>query len=140
MYGLAMNMRTMYIANQNIIESGAEAVYMARTKLNMDVIDDPVSYYRKGSTIHTLPPVRFRGEIFPNPAKDLVTYKYNWNKEDVGIFQLSDVYGRVVINIPLDGRNGEISLQLSNYGSGVYFYKAFRNHSEVDFGKISVIH
>jgi hypothetical protein len=62
---------------------------------------------------------------FPNPAKDLVKFKYKFN-DDISESTLTvhDMAGRLATSIPLQGTNGTVEWKTDGLAAGVYYYKA----------------
>jgi Endonuclease I/Secretion system C-terminal sorting domain len=67
----------------------------------------------------------FSLKMFPNPAKDFVTFRATSNEKQAFDLSVTDISGRVLITkkFPVDGGNVEEQINISSLPSGVYFFK-----------------
>ena len=60
--------------------------------------------------------------VFPNPARDHITV--NWNKKrNSGLLELTDMNGRVIQSVVLNGSGNMHRFELENLDQGVYFIR-----------------
>ena len=121
---------------QNAIEGG-EAVYIARAKLNEDIVDDPVGYYRYSSNQHQEQEKNAKkGKLYPNPATTGVIYSYKWSDEQTGQLSIYNTINLCVLVVKLSGKETAKQIDLSSFSQGVYFFRVHCNDDESDSGKI----
>jgi len=77
-------------------------------------------------------------KIYPNPANDNLNIEYNVSSS--GIFQIYDVLGQMALSIPLEGLYGIQTINISNIGNGIYYWKINSNTEQIRTGKIAIIH
>ena len=79
--------------------------------------------YSKTITIENVKKA-FSLKMFPNPAKDFVTFRATTNEKQAFNVTVTDVTGRVVIrrNYPVDSGNNEEQINISSLAKGVYFF------------------
>ena len=78
-------------------------------------------------------------ELFPNPAKGLVTCKIRLAKGSSGVFNLVNVLGYELFNHNLVEGNNYFTIDLANFSSGIYSYLTNLNNGGNIMGKLSVI-
>jgi Endonuclease I/Secretion system C-terminal sorting domain len=66
----------------------------------------------------------FSLKMFPNPAKDFVTFRATTNEKQAFDITVTDITGRVLIrrNYPVESGNIEEQMNISSLPSGVYFF------------------
>ncbi|MEO8148674.1 MAG: T9SS type A sorting domain-containing protein [Bacteroidia bacterium] len=125
------------IALQNGIEGG-EGVYMARAMLNIDV-EDNISIARfahPAATINNSSREQQQFKIFPNPSDATFTLEYEIGINDKVSIVIQNCLGQTVDHINLDNSSTYLNFNLSDYGSGMYFYKLFNNSILIKTGKL----
>ncbi len=124
------------IADQNSIEGGL-AVYIMRALLNKDVVDDPVSSFRKAGQPKAEAKKEFSGKMYPNPAGNYITYQFD--SESCGTFEISDVLGRKLIYFDLLPDQKTIQINTSALPPAVYLYKVLCASEIKQQGKFTII-
>lgn len=77
--------------------------------------------------------------VFPNPANDLAKIAYHFQTtSSLRYFVLFDILGNEVLQIPVNNKSGELSLDVSSYSSGIYMY-SFRTDGKIAETKKLVI-
>ncbi|MEO8087869.1 MAG: T9SS type A sorting domain-containing protein [Bacteroidota bacterium] len=125
------------IAYQNVIEGGLD-IYTVRAILNIDVIDDPVGYYRKANPETQNSNLEFNGRMYPNPTSDFITYAYCLDSES-GLLEITDVLGKLLMTFPLKADEKLITINTMKLEAGVYLYKAIGISGVKQQGKFSII-
>jgi hypothetical protein len=66
----------------------------------------------------------FSLKMFPNPAKDFVTFRATTNEKQAFELSVTDISGRVLIrrNFPVESGNIEEQINISSLPNGVYFF------------------
>jgi Secretion system C-terminal sorting domain/Endonuclease I len=66
----------------------------------------------------------FSLKMFPNPAKDFVTFRATTTEKQAFELSVTDIAGRVVIrrNFPVESGNIEEQINISSLVSGIYFF------------------
>jgi len=84
--------------------------------------------------------VGFEITVEPNPAGDWTVFHYKLpdDKTEVAIF-ITDVYGRLIITLPVSGKVGQKLWDIRNLKPGFYFYNSSLN-GNTRSGKIVVTH
>ena len=128
------------IADQDAIHGG-EAVCIARARLNKDVVDDPIGYYRLAhqEATNTSVPVTTHGKMVPNPAREEVIYYYEIDKDKTGVLEIKDMTGRLLLEKKIEGQSNNISVSVSQVAPGIYFYRSFCDGAIVDESKLIII-
>ena len=131
------------IANQNPITGGL-AVYASRAMLDLDIYDSiPESGYRvKGNFDNNpnndLTKVLSKLELFPNPATNLLTLKYNNGKFLNGTINIKNMLGSIVI-LEKIANSFSTEIPIATLPKGVYFLTfidEFNSMSQLRFIKI----
>ncbi|MFM2191366.1 MAG: Secretion system C-terminal sorting domain, partial [Bacteroidota bacterium] len=76
--------------------------------------------------------------IYPNPASNFITLKYNISKNAKASLKLFDIYGRCIKIISLSSDIQILTTDVSEIISGMYFYKYIVDEKELQIGKIIV--
>ena len=73
-------------------------------------------------------------EVFPNPADEVVSVRFDASEIAKGIIQISDVTGRVIRHIEIDILTGEnlIELNTSELSPGLYHFHIESNTDRFD--------
>jgi hypothetical protein len=124
------------IADQNSIEGGL-AVYIMRALLNKDVIDDPVSSFRKAGQPKAEAKKEFSGKMYPNPAGDYIIYHYD--SESCGALEIIDAMGRKLIYFDLVPDQKTIQINTSALPPAIYLYKVLCASEIKQQGKFTII-
>jgi len=66
-------------------------------------------------------------KVYPNPSNDIFYFD---NSSTILKLELFDLHGKML------NQFREYQIDLTEYENGIYFYKAYRNHDEVIFGKL----
>ncbi|MCX6257912.1 MAG: C10 family peptidase [Bacteroidia bacterium] len=63
--------------------------------------------------------------MYPNPAGDKVMIEFHAKDVIKGSISISDITGRIVVEVPVSGGNGKLStsIQTADYPDGLYFVK-----------------
>jgi hypothetical protein len=75
---------------------------------------------------------------YPNPATDRVTIKYSLNKNTPAKLVLKNLMGTTLYTTPLNAAADRISIDVSQYASGIYFYSLLINEQVVSTKKLLV--
>ena len=75
-----------------------------------------------------------RLKIYPNPANEYVIFILPENEKQNQL-TITDIYGRIIISIPIKEHQKQIKWDCKNVKSGVYFYKT-EIHEKIYKGKI----
>lgn len=59
---------------------------------------------------------------FPNPAYGQTQIKYELEGADQAIIRIYNMLGEVIRNIPVNGTKGNLTVDVSSFQSGIYFY------------------
>ena len=91
-------------------------------RLRMIDFDD-VETFSKTITIENVKKA-FTLKMFPNPAKDFVTFRATTTEKQAFDIQVTDISGRVIMqrNYPIESGNVEEQINISTLPSGVYFF------------------
>lgn len=124
--------------------SGGPSVYTARVLYSM--YNDNVDYDDDDlCVLQGTPPRKKKDEdysfsiLYPNPAKNESTLKYNLGSAQKGILKLVNSLGVSVYERNLVNSDSELTIDCSNLQSGVYFYKVIVDDLERKSGLFSVI-
>lgn len=124
--------------------SGGPSVYTARVLYSMHI--ENVDYDDDDLCILQGVPPRMKKDedytsslLYPNPAKNQSTLKYNLGAKQKGIFKLVNSLGISVYERNLVNSESELTIDCSNFQSGVYFYKVIVDDVEKNAGLFSVI-
>lgn len=84
---------------------------------------DGTETYSKTITIENVKKA-FSLKMFPNPAKDFVTFRATTNEKQAFNVTVTDVTGRVLItrNYPVESGNNEEQINISSLAKGIYFF------------------
>ncbi len=74
--------------------------------------------------------------IYPNPVNNEMTIAYDPCNNGDGVFQLSDITGRVVLSVPLDGKKKTAMMNTSGLMPGLYLYKITRKGATSAIGRV----
>ncbi|MEO8088331.1 MAG: T9SS type A sorting domain-containing protein [Bacteroidota bacterium] len=111
------------ISIQNIVEGGTD-IYTMRAMLNEDVIDDIElsSSSRKANQQSQFQGQErtFKGLIYPNPAKDQITYTCSVKDDPNAILKITDAFGKLIYIGKI--QNGIAIINTISFNSGIYFY------------------
>ncbi|MBK9732780.1 MAG: T9SS type A sorting domain-containing protein [Chitinophagaceae bacterium] len=66
--------------------------------------------------------------VYPNPTSGIFTFKYSFHQTETCLIVLQDVIGQNLKTIWLSNKSGEIDIDLSQFGSGIY--SLFLNSSD----------
>ena len=78
--------------------------------------------------------------VYPNPHFGKFMIKYLLDEEDKGIFQVVDVYGKMVIEATLNPFLGMQTIDMNSSPAGVYFYRYIVNSILRGSGKMVLVH
>jgi len=79
--------------------------------------------------------------IFPNPAENTLNVEYKLTNEcNNGVVEIYDLPGRLIISEPLKKQTDNITLDISNIPSGVYFIVFKANGVQKQIKQINIIH
>lgn len=113
---------TLYsIAIQNVT-SGGTAVYDARVMLDLDIDDQSGGSSARMANEGT-EPNKSNGYLYPNPTVQSALYEITLLEGESGYIVVTDVFGRPVVQKPLNAGFNQVELDLSGMSSGVYLYK-----------------
>ena len=76
-------------------------------------------------------------KLYPNPANDIINLEYQVVENEVVIFELIDVLGKVQLSTRLDQLNFH-SIKLNDMQQGIYFYRLISNATLKQSGKLIV--
>jgi hypothetical protein len=118
------------------------AVYDARVMLGLDFNDFEDAQARMASIEENEITINdeegnYKGVLYPNPANDYVIYKTWLNEGETVTIVIYDVMGKPVILKQITGTTEE-QFDLSNFSSGIYFYKITLNQKQVQAGKLII--
>jgi hypothetical protein len=95
------------------------------------------------TTSETLPEISFAEnkaqpnvEVYPNPARDIVTIAAAMEDSAIGIVTLFDMNGRMVKQTGIN--TGQVSLDISELNSGVYVYQIAVNNEIIKVEKLVI--
>lgn len=71
-------------------------------------------------------------QLYPNPAKDQLNLKFTAEKTGVQLVSITDAAGRLILEVPVEVRQGpnQLNLKLENFTSGTYFLRLGGNAAE----------
>jgi hypothetical protein len=75
---------------------------------------------------------------YPNPATDRVTIKYSLSKNAPAKLVLKNLMGTTLYTTPLSADSDRISIDVSQYASGIYFYSLLINEQVISTKKLLV--
>ncbi len=79
-------------------------------------------------------------KVYPNPAKEQLFVHYQLPEiSDKTIFRLFDMTGKQCTSLALDNHMGELTIDLSGYAPGIYYYQVMRKGQVVASNKIAVV-
>ena len=112
------------VAQQCPLEGGP-AVYRARSLYALIDLEyeynDTYSCLQNGWMLRQASTIKSNFTIFPNPANETITLKYNI---DVPVkIQVLDPLGRLVLEKQLDEKFNEININVNNLNPGIYNYR-----------------
>jgi Secretion system C-terminal sorting domain len=77
---------------------------------------------------------------YPNPAKNTVTFNWQFPKGiEEGTVQLSDIQGRQVLQMPVNGQYGNLEWDTEGLGAGIYFLSIRFLHGASNQEKLVII-
>jgi len=77
-------------------------------------------------------------EVFPNPADEVVNFAYDLKNNSNNSLIIYNTLGSVIKEIELDAFSSRLSLNISDWKSGIYFYSLFNNGKSKSIGKFIV--
>ncbi|MDR1345397.1 MAG: T9SS type A sorting domain-containing protein [Bacteroidales bacterium] len=75
---------------------------------------------------------------YPNPATDKVTIKYSLSKDMPARLVLKNLMGQTLYTAPLSAGSDKVSIDVSQYASGIYFYSLLIGERVVSTKKLLV--
>nr|HNH67506.1 T9SS type A sorting domain-containing protein [Bacteroidia bacterium] len=78
-------------------------------------------------------------KIFPNPAQEKISIKYQLNRNESAVLILYDLTGRERKQIQLISSSTVVETTIAELNDGIYTYKYFVNSTLSETGKLSVI-
>lgn len=81
----------------------------------------------------------FVSKVYPNPATERVTFSYSLpqNTASAGIM-ISNLLGAKVMEVPLNGLEGDLTVNVSDLKKGVYFYNLIADGKRIDTRKLII--
>ncbi len=122
------------IAHQLAIQGG-EAVYWARGKLKLDIIDH-LPALRKAKPQQEQKYSK-HGKLFPVPATERVTFSYDHLETQSVLITIADPVGQVLQSYLL--MQNSIDFSVSNLATGFYYVKVCEDGVEKEEHKLTVI-
>lgn len=77
-------------------------------------------------------------KVYPNPAKDHVTFEYDVRGRNNVILIVTNTTGQKIKEVPLDSQRNKIEWDTGLTPSGVYLYELKENNNTIDIGKIVI--
>jgi phosphatidylinositol-3-phosphatase len=77
-------------------------------------------------------------QVIPNPASSMINLKSNQPLSEPATVQITDLTGRTVGKYTMNGT--DLTVNISELGAGVYFYKVLNNDSTLGKGKFVISH
>jgi hypothetical protein len=78
-------------------------------------------------------------KVYPNPASQKITIKYNLKWNESGLLIFYDLIGRERIRINLSNKSNIVLSNIPELCDGVYTYKYLINNRAIETGKLSVV-
>ena len=117
---------------------GGDAVYAARVML--DINPDEIGMdYAIGPTHGQTTDKELNAFVFPNPAKDKVTIKFNDVITSDGNIEFYGMMGNLVYSTAIPKYVAETQININSLKSGLYFYTVKVNNAKITSGKITII-
>lgn len=115
--------------SQSIAQSLPQSDPKAIAANNKNNVDDPQSFsavYDNNTTAvnDNIPVVEF-SNAYPNPVSSFVNFNYNIAGAGSAEFIITDILGSEIYRVELQNENNKLSIDLSTYNVGVYFYSLF---------------
>ncbi len=112
---------------------GGEATYMARTLLKMFIDDDLLSSRRSAPTFYTNGKAGNHSTlsnilVYPNPATESIKIVSKINLSGDALIEIQDQYGRILKVSKLSKDEKEISIDIKDLTSSVYFVSLSDNN------------
>jgi len=118
--------------------AGGDAVYAARVML--DINPDEISVdYAIGPTHSQATDKELNAFVYPNPAKDRVTIKFNDVITSDGNIEFYGMLGNLVYTNTITKGIIETQININSLKSGLYFYTIKVNNTKITSGKITII-
>ncbi|MDR1112173.1 MAG: T9SS type A sorting domain-containing protein [Bacteroidales bacterium] len=111
------------------------------TLFNADDMSDNVIFYVIYGTkvgIATTKTTDNNITAYPNPATDKVTIKYSLNKNAPARLVLKNLMGQTLYTVPLSAGSDKVSIDVSQYASGIYFYSLLIGERVISTKKLLV--
>lgn len=117
---------------------GGEAVYWARAILNLDIMDElpPLRRHKPKQNI-TVTENIYKGKVFPNPAKEVVNFKYPKTEAEIVVLVVTDIVGNIIARQKLE--SFETQLNIVNYVQAIYFIHVYVNGLEKEIHRFALI-
>ncbi len=115
--------------SQSIAQSLAQSDPKGITANNKSNVDDPASFSaaydnNMAAVNDNIPVVEF-SNAYPNPVSSFVNFSYNIAGAGSAEFIITDILGSEIYRVELQNENNKLSIDLSTYNVGVYFYSLF---------------
>ena len=109
-----------YVDNEIASDNGFAYYRLKQTDYNGDITYSDITYVLCNSDLDL-----FSGNLFPNPANDIVSLVFSTKKSGAVDMQILDVLGRIIIrkNIGVVEGDNLISADIAALEEGVYFFK-----------------
>lgn len=118
--------------------AGGDAVYTARVMLNINPDEQNLDYAKAPS--HDISSSKeITAVVFPNPAKDKVTVKFNDAIDTDANFELYGIMGNLVFSSTINKGFTEMQIDINIIRAGLYFYTVKVNNTKINSGKLTII-
>ncbi len=77
--------------------------------------------------------------LYPNPNNGNMILEYNLPTNGKAIFSLTDITGKVLMNIPIENNSSRSNINLESFESGIYMYSVKVNNETVKTDKLILI-
>jgi len=78
--------------------------------------------------------------VYPNPADGIITFDYNLDNQTNATLRVTDITGKLVMDVALENTKGEKSINTSSMSNGIYYYQLLSGGSAESNGKFVVSH
>jgi hypothetical protein len=122
--------------------NGNQGVSLVRyTLFNADDMSDNVVFYFTYNSNVSISDSKIAASniaAYPNPATDRVTIKYSLNHNAPAKLVVKNLMGTTLYTTPLYANNDKVTLDVSQYASGIYFYSLVIDEHVVSTKKLLV--
>ena len=77
--------------------------------------------------------------IFPNPAVNNFTVKYNLSNNETGYIKIYNQSGNIVFSKKLTANDNELNINVADWNAGLYFCNIFTSNNVIETKKLIII-